>query len=157
MMTAAAVLVLQALGLGGSAPPALWVTGGILTLALVPLLQTSGLSAAGVLRLAASAWALAAVYFGLHAWLATWASPAAQAPASVGAIAVASAFALLFGLQSTLSIWPQGALARRLYPALYGGLFLDERFSRLVFRLWPLASAEPKRAEHTAPLPTPRF
>jgi NAD(P)H-quinone oxidoreductase subunit 5 len=150
VMTGAAALALQADGVHGTATPALWVMGGILTLALVPLLQSTGQGAAGVMKVAGGAFALAVIYFGLHAWLVTWANPTAQTPGPFGAVFVATAFAALFGLQSALTTRPQGALATRLYPAFYGGLFLDERFSRAVFRLWPLRPVE-TRPSPTAP------
>ena len=143
VMTGAAALALQALNLHGPVPLALWVMGGILTLALVPLMQSTGQGVAGVLKVAGSAFFLACIYFGLHGWLVTWASPATQAPAALGAVGVAVAFATLFLLQSALASRPQGRLAARLYPVFYGGLFLDEKFSRFVFRLWPLRLPAP--------------
>jgi NAD(P)H-quinone oxidoreductase subunit 5 len=155
--TTAAAWALNALGVRLHATPALGVMAGILTLALVPLLRSTGTGATGGLKLAASAFALASLYFGLHAWLATWASQAALPPGQVGVVLVALAFTTLFALQSALTTRPQGALATRLYPAFYGGLFLDERFSRWVFRLWPLpAPAGPAsgRAPHHAPRAT---
>jgi len=151
-MTTAAALAVQATGVDGSATPALWVMGAILTLALVPLLQFTGQGAVGLLKLAASALLLSTIYFGLHAWLTTWASPVAQAPGMAGAVLVALAFAGLFLLQSALAMKPQGALAARLYPAFYGGLFLDEKFSRWVFRLWPLRAIEAQRSDPTTAL-----
>ncbi len=91
---------------------------------------------------------LACIYFGLHAWLVTWASPPAQVPGLMGVVLVGLAFAALFVVQSALATRPQGDLAARLYPAFYGGLFLDEKFSRIAFRLWPLRAPE---ASATAP------
>ncbi len=155
-MTATAAFALQATGVDSRATPALWVMGGILTLALVPLLQTTGQGAIGLIKLAGSAFLLGAIYFGLHAWLTTWASPTAQAPGMAGAVVVAVAFAALFLLQSALAMKPQGALAARLYPAFYGGLFLDEKFSRWVFRLWPLRATEVPRTAQARPLSTVR-
>lgn len=142
LMASAALLALQASGVHGAATPALWVMGGILTLALVPLLQSTGQGATGVLKMAGSAFLLALIYFGLHAWLVTWASPTAQAPGLIGAVLVGLAFATLFALQSALATRPHGSLAARLYPAFYGGLFLDEKFSCIAFRLWPLRTPE---------------
>ena len=143
-MTTAAAFAVQATGFDTHATPALWVMVGILTLALVPLLQSTGQGAIGLLKLAGSAFLLSSIYFSLHAWLTTWASPVALAPGMAGAAVVALAFAALFLLQSVLTMKPQGGLAARLYPAFYGGLFLDEKFSRWVFRLWPLR-ANPAR------------
>lgn len=142
LMTGAAAFAMQTVGWGGNAPPALWVAGGVLALALVPLLQPGYPGAGSTLRMTVgglvSAFFLAMVFFGLHAWLAGWASPAARAPGLLGPIAVAVVFAGLFLVQSALAVKPNGALAAWLYPAFYGGLFLDEKFSRCVFRVWPM-------------------
>jgi NAD(P)H-quinone oxidoreductase subunit 5 len=46
-------------------------------------------------------------------------------------------FALLYLLQIWLLAYPCGALATRLYPWAYAGFYLDERFTRLTFRVWP--------------------
>ena len=67
----------------------------------------------------------------------------ASVPAPAGPLAwtfVAALFAGLFGLQALLAWAPQGRAARALYPWFYGGLFLDEHFSSIVLRLWPLPS-----------------
>jgi len=47
-------------------------------------------------------------------------------------------------VKSILELNPEGRMARVIYPWLYGGLFLDERFTRLTFRFWPprLATSE---------------
>ena len=52
-------------------------------------------------------------------------------------------------LQSAITLAPRGALAQRLYPWFYGGLFLDEKFNSLAFALW----APPAPAPQAAPLP----
>ena len=46
-------------------------------------------------------------------------------------------FAVLFALQCLIRVRPHGAVASRLYPWFYAGLFLDEWFTRTTFRLWP--------------------
>jgi NAD(P)H-quinone oxidoreductase subunit 5 len=139
-MTAAAALAVGALPLPQAVPglganPALWVAAGIVALALVPMAAPAGGS--GWLRGAAMAFALAALYLALHALLAGRATPADALPAAPWWLFVALAFALLFALQCAVTSRPGGALARRLYPWFYGGLFLDERVSRAVFRLLP--------------------
>jgi len=50
---------------------------------------------------------------------------------------VLGCFGLLFAVQGAVRARPQGALARWLYPWLFAGLYLDELFTRLTFRLWP--------------------
>ena len=46
-------------------------------------------------------------------------------------------FALLHLLQIWLLAWPRGRIAAVLYPWVYAGFYLDERFTRLTFRIWP--------------------
>ncbi|WP_169161274.1 NADH-quinone oxidoreductase subunit L [Azohydromonas caseinilytica] len=126
-MTAAAALTL---GLQAHASPALWMMGTIVALALTPLLQPQPLSGWRWMASAAAAFGLALAYFTLHHLLGAWVSvPAPTAlPLWAGA---AAAFVLLFALQGALVVAPRSALARRLYPWFYGGLFLDESLGRL--------------------------
>lgn len=144
-MTAAAALLF---GVRPATQPALWVMGVVVALALTPLLQgvQSGLAIA---RAATAAFALACVYFALHALSSGWVAPAGAVPAAPWWIVVAVAFVILFVLQSIVAVRPHGAVATRLYPWFYGGLFLDERFSRAMFRLWapPRAGAQVDRAQ----------
>lgn len=48
----------------------------------------------------------------------------------------------LYLLQAWILAWPQGALAQRLYPLAFAGFYLDEHFTRLTFRLWPVRSSQ---------------
>ncbi|WP_277374503.1 NADH-quinone oxidoreductase subunit L [Pseudomonas sp. AA-38] len=59
------------------------------------------------------------------------------APLALSLLAL-SLFLALYLLQAWIVARPQGALARRLYPAAFAGFFLDEHFTRLTFRLWPV-------------------
>lgn len=52
-------------------------------------------------------------------------------------------FAALYMLQAWILARPQGALARRLYPLAFAGFYLDEHFTRLTFRLWPVRKPQP--------------
>jgi NAD(P)H-quinone oxidoreductase subunit 5 len=121
--------------------PAAMVLAFVLSLALVPLLQP--VFAASAWRSGTAWWllagtaALAAAYASLHHALSGWSgAPASSAtPLQIG-MALAS-FCVLFAVQGTVRAWPEGRLARRLYPWLYAGLFLDELFTRITFRLWP--------------------
>ena len=112
--------------------PALWVLGAILALALNPLL--AGATPRGWLRGWASAFALAWLYFGLHELLAQWVLPGVGATSTLWWIP-AIGFAALFALQTEIRL--QAPWTRRLYALFYGGLFLDERVSRLLFRISP--------------------
>lgn len=49
----------------------------------------------------------------------------------------ASVFTLLYLLQASIVLGPQSRLTSRLYPWLYAGLYLDELFTRVTFRIWP--------------------
>jgi NAD(P)H-quinone oxidoreductase subunit 5 len=136
-VTAAAAL---AWGLKPAAEPALWAVGGILTLALVPLLTGPLLRAGalGALMGLTSAWGVALAYFGLHAVFSGWLGVSIAGTAGPGLVGwVLGCFGLLFVVQGVVRVWPQGALARWLYPTLFAGLYLDDLFTRLTFRLWP--------------------
>jgi len=140
---AVAAAAALAWGFTPATAPALWAMGGILALALAPLLTGPLLrvGALGALAGLAGASVVALAYFGLHAlfsgWLGVSAVGAANTshPALVGW--VLACFGLLFVVQGAVRIWPQGALAHWLYPTLFAGLYLDELFTRLTFRLWP--------------------
>lgn len=150
-LAGAAVVVAAALawGLRPGSEPALWAVGGVLALALAPLLSAARTAFNALVGLAAAA-AVAGVYFGLHAVFGHWLGVSSGAQASGALIAwVLLCFGLLFLLQGAIQAWPQGLLARRLYPALFAGLYLDELFTRLTFRLWPARAA----AEPAAPTP----
>jgi formate hydrogenlyase subunit 3/multisubunit Na+/H+ antiporter MnhD subunit len=157
-MTALAALAVTALlanvfGLHPATPPALWVAGGIVALALAPMVLgwPAGARRSSWLRAAATAFLLACIYFALHALLQGWVAPADAVPGAPWWAFVGVAFALLFALQSAVGARPQGALSKSLYPWFYGGLFLDERFSRAMFRLWP----PPRPAGASAAASTP--
>jgi len=140
--------------------PVIWVLAGIVALALVPLVHAQALRLKGLWlpALGLGAFGVALAYFALHTIFASWVLPAAAAPAMPQPalwMAVALAFGALFVLQSLITVAPQGALARRLYPWFYGGLFLDERFNQMAFGLWPAPTAPqtPVPPEEAAPWP----
>ena len=128
-------------GADPAASPALWALGGVLALALVPLLTGPLLrnGALGAFAGLGAALVVALGYFGLHTvfshGLGTAAAAASPGPGLVAW--VLGCFVLLFLVQGAVRVQPQGALARWLYPKLFAGLYLDELFTRLTFRLWP--------------------
>jgi NAD(P)H-quinone oxidoreductase subunit 5 len=145
VMTAAAAWVW---GVHVQAQPALWVLAGIVALALTPLVQVHALASGPRWMPAAvtSAFAVAFAYFGLHALFSGWVAPASAVAPVWLAIAVACMFLALFVVQAMVTANPRGVIAQALYPWFYGGLFLDERGSRALFRLMPPpapASKEP--------------
>jgi NAD(P)H-quinone oxidoreductase subunit 5 len=121
--------------------PALWALGGILSLALAPLVARPLQRASGWWRLVglASAFAITLAYFGLHAMFGRWlgVENIGSAPSMALVFWVLGCFGLLFVVQGAVRIHPQGALARNLYPWLFAGLYLDALFTRMTFRLWP--------------------
>lgn len=138
VLVAAAAL---AWGFSPAHAPALWAVGAILSLALAqlvarPLQGSSGLQ--WLTRLVA-AFGVALAYFGLHAVFGRWLGLESNGAApSMALIAwVFCCFGLLFAVQGTVRARPQGALARGLYPWLFAGLYFDDLFTRLTFRVWP--------------------
>jgi NAD(P)H-quinone oxidoreductase subunit 5 len=140
-------------GIRPAEAPALWAVSAILALALAPLLAGPLLRAGGASALAgvASAFAVALAYFGLHLLFKQWLG--APAAANMGLVAwVIGCFVVLFIVQGAVRARPHGALARKLYPWLFAGLYLDEVFTRLTFRVWP-ARLPPKPAAPQPILP----
>jgi len=131
----------MAWGFSPAEAPALWALGGILSLALAPLLAGPVWRAGGWWPLAglAGAFAVALAYFGLHAGFSRWlgAEGIGAAPGMALVAWVLGCFGMLFVVQGAVRAQPHGALARSLYPWLFAGLYLDELFTRLTFRLWP--------------------
>jgi NAD(P)H-quinone oxidoreductase subunit 5 len=128
-------------GVWPSHAPALWVMAGILSLALAPLLAGQLLRGGGLWRWSGLmvAFGVALAYFGLHVLGGRWlGSQGVGASPSTALVAwVGLCFGALFLVQATVRAWPHGAIARLLYPWLFAGLYLDELFTRLTFRVWP--------------------
>lgn len=47
-------------------------------------------------------------------------------------------FSAFYLCQAWLRLYPEGQFSRRFYPWAYAGFYLDETFTRLTFRLWPI-------------------
>jgi NAD(P)H-quinone oxidoreductase subunit 5 len=116
----------------------------IIGLGLAPLLWQDKLS--GMLRGLLAVLLLAQLYVGWHLLFATLLSlPDSQvAPFLVAWVAIC--FGLLYGVQAWLLAFPGGRLSVALYPWAYAGFYLDERFTRLTFRIWPVQL--PHRVPH---------
>lgn len=145
--------VALAWGIRPTDAPALWAVSAILALALAPLLTGPLLRAGGAWILAgvAGAFAVTLAYFGLHLLFKQWLG--APAAANIGLVAwVIGCFVVLFIVQGAVRARPQGTLARKLYPWLFAGLYLDEVFTRLTFRVWPARlPAKPAAAQPILP------
>jgi NAD(P)H-quinone oxidoreductase subunit 5 len=129
-----------------------WVMAGIVALALVPLVRSRANHdrPRAMVALAIGAVAVPVVYLGMHEAFARLV-PHGAAPPLALLILVGIAFALLFVMQSLCTVWPAAKVLQRLYPWIYGGLFLDETFTRLVFTVW----GPPRTIPHPTPLPHP--
>jgi NAD(P)H-quinone oxidoreductase subunit 5 len=157
--------VAAAFGLQPQREPALWALSVIVSLAMTPLMVRSvAVNWRQFLWLCGGALGVAALYFSWHAVFQRLLLPdaASAAPGLRLAIALAG-FAALFLLYALISARPDGRLAQLLHPHLFAGLYLDELFTRLTFKLWPAQlphrdrwSAKPQPAVFSAPHPTPK-
>jgi NAD(P)H-quinone oxidoreductase subunit 5 len=122
-----------------------WVALWIVSIGLAPLFWgAQGMS--GIGRAAVRVLVLTQAYVLWHlAFLQFTPLPIAAPPVLVAF--AAAAFAGLYGLQGWFLARPGGRLATRVYPWAYAGFYLDERFTRTVFHLWPA----PAPAERPAP------
>lgn len=115
------------------APVALVIVG----LALAPMLLANPAKGGHPLvRDMLRAFALVQIYFLWHLCFAALTPATAVAPMPL-VIWTGGCFAALYLLQTWLLAYPQGALSATLYPWAYAGFYLDERFTRLTFRIWP--------------------
>jgi NAD(P)H-quinone oxidoreductase subunit 5 len=151
LSSAALGLLLSAASVAGAAllwgvplmqEPVLWVLSFVVCLALVPLLSAQAMRVGGwgSVLLVLGSFAVVLLYFALHhlalAWLGTSARPPLNQPGLWAWVVIA--FAALFMLQTWIRSRPKSRLSRRLYPWFYAGLYLDEWFTRLSFRVWPV-------------------
>ncbi len=129
-----------------------WVLLGVVALATVPFAASIGRSTS-VRRVGSSVGRMAAVpavYLALHEVFAELTPKGAAAP--IGLLVVTAAgFVALFVLQAAARSKPDGRLVSRVRPWMYGGLFLDEAFTRLAFTIAPPPMPQPR----PAPLPRP--
>jgi NAD(P)H-quinone oxidoreductase subunit 5 len=138
------------------APPALAAMAVVLALAWVPMVLASGQprSWQGRLLPALASVALSCIYLALHTLLQPWVAPAATPPQAALWVPVLVAFVGLFLLQWQVTRQPAGTIARSLYPWVYGGLFLDQTWSRWALRLWPLPGPRATvTTNHSSPSP----
>ena len=86
------------------------------------------------------AYALAATIAGIMLYLAIrfeWKFSVAAIIANLHDVIIILGFFALFAVKTALHQAPTGRLAQTLHPWLFSGLYLDELFTRLTFRLWP--------------------
>jgi len=110
----------------------------IVGLGLAPLLWRADGWRIGTVRGVIAIGVLAQLYIAGHLVFGVLVNtPAASASLPLTAWA-GSCLAGLYLLQTWLLAFPRGQLARTLYPWAYAGFYLDERFTRLTFRVWPI-------------------
>ena len=110
----------------------------IVAFGLAPLLWAEqGATPALLLRGATQIIALTQLYLLWHLLFAGLA-PAAASAGTGAVLWVVGCFAVLYGAQVWLRCYPGGRFARSFYPWAYCGFYLDETFTRLTFRIWPV-------------------
>jgi NAD(P)H-quinone oxidoreductase subunit 5 len=133
LATASAALWHDAFGL--TAPP--WIATVILACGVAPLLWSPPRGWRprwlGLVALAA----LVQLYLAWHWALAAPIGVAALAPNVALAVWSLLLFVVLYALQALVWLRPRAFAGKGLYEWIYAGLYLDERFTRLTFRLWP--------------------
>lgn len=78
--------------------------------------------------------------------------PAHEAPQAGLVILASLVFIAFYAAQLWIGTVPQGTVADRLYGLAFAGFYLDEKVTRLTFRLWPISL---KRSASTAREPLP--
>ena len=140
-------------------PATVWVFAGIVALAMVA--QIGAPSHTGTRRFSAAAvagaGAVPVLYFGFHEIFGRLVPHATNAP-TVLLVIVAAGFALLYVVQVMSTFDPAGRVMATLYPWIYGGLFLDETFTRIAFRIWEPPAPRIDRSQMPRPgaVPTVR-
>ena len=152
--------LLLALGLAGLVSgldprhePALWVLGGALASSLLPLVcapaQTRPLRQ--VLLLVGCAFGLALLYGLWHRLFASLVPVSSLPPGNFSLAVAAICLAGLLAVQQIVLGQPQGRLSRWLHPRAFAGFHLDEIFTRLTLRLWPVPLGAARRAQAALP------
>jgi NAD(P)H-quinone oxidoreductase subunit 5 len=153
--------LLLALGLAGLATgldprhePALWVLGGALASSLLPLVSAPAEMRAPrqVALLIACAFGLALLYGLWHRLFANLVPASGVPPGHLGLAVAAVCLAGLLAVQQTVLGQPQGRLSRWLHPRAFAGFHLDEMFTRLTLRLWPVRMGTARRPRATLPV-----
>jgi len=117
-----------------------WVLLGLVSLALVPL--TTPFRERGHRSLLALALMVPVIYVVLHEAVSRLV-PHGRTPPAVLLGFTALGFVALFVMQAACVAAPRGRLARRMRPWIYAGLFLDETFTRLAFKVSRPPAATP--------------
>lgn len=129
-------------GLSESAIPGMhvpWVAAVIVGLAGAPFFWIGAPRVARKLLLAAAMQAaVVLVYLFWHRLFTRLVDIAPVSPAPAAAGFVGAAFALMYVLQVLALAYPQAAAIGRIRAWAYAGFYLDEAFSRITQKVWPL-------------------
>lgn len=139
MATASAVVALTAQVAGRPVwgEPAVAVLSSLVALSTVPLLIRRAPGAAATAALAVRVGGVVMVYAAWHIAAERLLPSPVVSGVAAGWMVVGAAFVGLFVAKSILAWSPNGTFARAVQPWLFAGLYLDERFTRLTFLLWP--------------------
>ncbi len=92
------------------------------------------------------------LYIGWHA-IATQLLPAhTRTSNGYGWALVGVGYLGLFAVKTCLQLYPNGRFARACHSWLFSGFYLDERFTRLTFRIWPPRLRQPVNSSAAIPL-----
>lgn len=147
----AVTLLRPYLGFSTSHQPSDVVLALLVGLSVSPLLAgpaTIGSRAAAPIALYVAGIVL--LYLGWHGLAAQLLPPRGDAAGAVGWTLTALGFAALFVVKTAVQLRPGGKFARALHPWLFSGLYLDEIFTRLTFRVWPPRLLRGREAERRA-------
>lgn len=117
----------------------------ILSLSITPLFTQPRGGIASTVLSAVRVIFVVLIYFALHEVAAKMLPAHAPTDNALGAALTVFGVVLLFAVKTTMQVRPHGRLSRALYPWLFAGFYLDERFTRLTFRVWPPRLAEPSQ------------
>lgn len=147
----ALVMVLAAGKLWGVAfddVTAQWVLAVIVSLATAPLItplltgQMLRLKVLWPLGMLLGAFGVAFAYFALHHVFGWFVDGQTKSTSLFDLAWVMLCFASLFAMQCLIRARPYGMAAKAVYPWFYAGLYLDEWFTGMTFRIWPAKLSE---------------
>ncbi len=143
LLVFAAIAAWQALLPTLVVPPAALL---ILGFGLAPLLwRTERSPSLGLLRGLVAVLVISQLYLFWHMAFRALVGVPSALPSPLQTLWVAACFGGLYTAQIWFLAYPAGRLSRAVYPWAYAGFHLDERFTRLTLRLWPMRQPAPTR------------
>jgi NAD(P)H-quinone oxidoreductase subunit 5 len=134
---AAIALLLRLVSLSTNDRIATAVLSLIVGLSMVPLLSRSSSSALSTAIIMIRGGIVVLLYAGWHVVAAHLVPQQFETSHATSWVLVAVGLSGLFIARAALQLLPTGRFAQTLHPWLFAGLYLDEWFTRLTFRLWP--------------------